>query len=496
MQAPVLPKQPAGNRKHLPAGQDVFFRGADRVGAIPKAAETFATRYKDFLGDAVCAPLTAKRIVKEAEKHGFKPFPQSGALVPGDRYYINNDYGAVALVVIGKRDPVTSGFNMVGAHMDSPQLMLKPAPLYGHDLEKDHGVAKFKVRTSGGLIMETWRDRPLGIAGRVMVVAKDDQGRPIRDPGTGRVKLESKWIQTDGHSVIIPRVPIHFNREANKDRPPIEPENELSPVAGTLGDGAELSLKENVDGILEGAYGFGLEDVVDGDLYFYPAIPAQDTGLDKSLIAGQGHDDRSMCFAAMEALFESTKSGTPEFTNIAMFFDHEETGSLNRHGAQSSFPLAVVGNILEKSAPHGKNTKSLALAREEALANSTLISADVAHAWEPDQAKYHDERNAAYINEGPAIKSDSGDNNYATRGRGIALIRDLAERGDVPVQVYNNNQNISCGTTIGPMLAAKFNTNTIDIGTPIWSMHSSMEVVSKLDLYNTRRLFEAFYNNA
>jgi aspartyl aminopeptidase len=456
-----------------------------------QAVATMAESYKDFLARSVCASWTVKTLIEEAQKRGFKPLPTDGrALKPGEKYYLDNDGTAVALMVIGKGNPVQTGFNLIGAHVDSPQLELKPNPV-----TESQGIVQFKTKTRGGGTWMTWFNRPLGIAGRVFEPVLDGQGRPELNPDTRLPKEKVTFVRVDTPSLVIPLEPIHFNRELNRGRD-IKPEDDLSPLAA-ISKEAEGQIQETVSAnavaILK-KQGIDLTRAHRAELFLFPSSPPVDTGVDGSMILAQGHDDRAMCYAAMEGLFQAAAGKvTPEKTGIAFFFANEETGSMDRGGATSRWPETVASLVVRGQTPPSQ-LDNLTQAREEALSKSFIFSADVAHGWFPSQAKYHDGQNAVYMGQGPVFKADSG-GHYATTPKGMAIAEDLFKRAGVPFQVMSTNQNVSCGTTIGPMIAANTNALTVDIGIPILSMHSANEVAAKVDLYLATKAFASFYRN-
>ena len=444
-----------------------------------KAVYTMGGRYKKFLGEAVCAPFAAKTIIEEAEKRGFKPFPTDPGYVakPGEKFYVNNRYASVALVVIGKNNPVENGFSIVGAHMDSPQLELK-----AQGTSEGEGVVRFKTKTRGGGIWGQWFNRLLGLAGVIYDPVMGADGKP-----TG--ESSPRFFRLDKPGFVIGGEAIHLNRTLNQGRE-IKPEEDMTPIvnveSGSDGSGASdyakaLLLKK----------GFNLDQAKRAQMFFFPNAKPEDTGIDSSLVIGAGQDDKLMCFAAMDALFDAAEKGTPDKTSIAAFFDNEEVGSLGLGGARSGWLEHVVGNVVRAQVPQPGD---LTNARETALGKSVIMSADVSHAIQPQHAKYFDRQNSAHMGFGPAIKLDS-DGHYATTAEGVALVEDLAARAGVPIQTTTPNQDISCGTTIGPMINSNTNALTIDIGTPVYSMHSPGEISSKADLYFTQKLFAAFFSN-
>jgi aspartyl aminopeptidase len=450
------------------------------------AVHVLAEEYKSFLSKAVCASWTVKAIIERAEKMGFKPFPTDGRILKaGEKFYFNNDGTAVAMAVIGEKDPVKTGFNLIGAHVDSPQLELKPSTLI-----ENKGVVQLKTKTRGGGTWISWFNRPLGIAGRVFEPLLDEKGQPKLDPDTHLPLQQTRYVRFDSPSLVIPLEPIHFNRQLNKGKE-IMPEEDLAPLAG-ISRGTLETVTAHVASLFQ-KNGIDLGNAHRAELFLFPTTPPSDVGVDGSMILGQGHDDRAMCYAAMEGMIEATRaSKVPAKTSVAFFFANEETGSMDRGGATSRWPESVTAQIIDS---HSKlRPKNLTQARETALSKSFIFSADVAHGWYPPQAKYHDSQNAVYMGQGPALKADSS-GHYATTPKGMAMAEDLFKRAGIPFQVMSTNQNVSCGTTIGPMIAANTNALTVDIGIPVLSMHSANEVASKVDLYLATKAFASFIRN-
>ncbi len=488
--APALPEKTAmpqaGLLKVYFGAKEIPPNAIDTLSAAErKQVAAYGERYKDFIAQSVCAPWTAKNIIEMAEKNGFRPFPEDDTIKvkPGDKFYVNQDHQSVALIVIGENDPVKSGFNVVGAHMDSPQLELKPNPV----LEKK-GMLKLQTKPHGGGLWSTWMNRYLGIAGRVWVPVLDAGGKQKTDPETGRPMSEEKFVRLENAGVVIPLEAIHLNRTQNDGRG-INKENDMNPLTG-ISKGTEDSVSENVIRILKEKAGIDLEKATRAELFLFPADGPKDVGVDGSMILGQGHDDRSMCYAAAEAIIEAGRGkNPPKTTAVTYFFDNEENGSQDRGGATSRWVESVAGRIVQAH-PKARYV-NLGQAREKALANSFIFSADVAHAWEPNHGKFHDDNNAVYLGRGPAIKADTN-GHYATTGKGLAMAEDIFKRAGIPYQVANARQDIPCGTTIGPMIAANTSALTVDVGAAILSMHSAEEVASTGDLYLTKKAFASF----
>lgn len=462
-----------------------------------KSIQEYGKAYKKFLKKAVCSSWTAKTILENAEKMGFKPFPQNGEPVkPGGKYYFNNgdDFESVALVVIGTENPEKTGFNIVGAHMDSPQLELKP-----NTTSIANGIIQLKTRFRGGGSWLTWFNQPLGIAGRIYEPILDSQGKPRLDPINHRPMEKMRFVRMDSPAIVIPIEAIHLNRKLNEGRE-INKETDLNPVAGL----SHSNFTANREAIVHNAlpesitktlrvHHIDLSKASRSELFLFPAMAPVDAGFDKSMILAPGHDDRSMCFAAMKALFEVAETGKPPKNScIAYFFNNEETGSLNRSGATSRWTENIAGKILLAQSGNQGAAWDLATARENALSKSFIFSADVSHALIPPHASLHDSSNAALLGKGPVIKADSS-GHYATTAKGIAMVQDMCKRANIPCQVMSTHQNVPCGTTIGPMIAANTNALTVDIGAAIVSMHAAAELGATVDFYLTKKLFAHFF---
>ncbi len=475
----------------------VRFSGQPQVNAMEsmtqderKAVQQYGKAYRQFLQQSVCSSWTAKTILESALKEGFKPYPIDGSrLKPGGKYYFNNNDESVALVVIGKENPATTGFNIVGSHLDSPQLELKP-----NTLNEQNQVAELKTKYRGGGTWLTWFNRPLGIAGKVYETVLDNDGRPKLHSQTHLPMQNVRHVRIDSPSIVIPIEAIHFNRKLNEGRE-INKETDLNPIAAISklnGNEIQASIQDNVIEILK-KHHIDLSKADRAELFLFPTDPPQEVGYDKSMILAQGHDDRSMCFAAMQALMEAAnKSEPPAKTSIAYFFDNEETGSLDRGSATSKWVENVASDVIHSTTEDSMMTYSQIL--QSAFSKSLIISADVAHGVMPAHTKYFDMQNAPYLGQGPAIKVDSS-GHYATTPLGTATIKDICERAKIPYQVMSTRQDVSCGTTIGPMIAARTNALTVDIGAPITSMHSCQEMGATVDFYLTKELFRHFFLN-
>jgi aspartyl aminopeptidase len=427
-----------------------------------------ADDYIEFLDEA-CTPFHAVAELRARfSAAGFEPCDpyDDWSVEPGDRLLIESADGrSLIAVVVGEKCPAHGGYAIIGAHTDSPDLRLKPPPV-----SEAAGVVRLHTQFHGGVIYRSWLDRPLDLAGCVYDIERDATGAPSYCPNSALPQISKKLIRARQPVAVIPDIAIHLDREKN-DKGTINPEIWLNAVLGT-GSRDELipKLSELVDHDLLGADGF--------HLHLFPHNPAIRVGVDRSIVLGPRHDDLAMCYASCQALIESL--GHRELrarTRVAVFFDAEEVGSMTSSGAQSGF---LRDNLLRLTRSHTGFVRK-AMDPEQAFAASFVISADMVHAVHPNHLDRHEERHAPKINEGLVIKTNANER-YATTGETAAMFRAICEIAGVPVQGYVVRQDMRCGTTIGPMTAANLGARTVDVGIPMWGMHSTGETVGAHDL--------------
>jgi aspartyl aminopeptidase len=335
-------------------------------------------------------------------------------------------------------------FRIIGAHTDSPNLRLKPSPEYTSE-----GYTQLGVEVYGGVLLNSWLDRDLGLAGRVLV---REQGGLI---GSRLVRLEQPLLR-------VPQLAIHLDREVNDKGLVLNKQEHLAPVLGLEGSdaGALASL------VAEHAQLASADDVVGHELMLFDLTPPA--------VGGQGHeflfsarlDNLAMCHAALTALASAT---TTDAIAVIALFDHEEVGSASAAGAGSS----VLPRILERLVPDRE-------AFHQACARSTCISADMSHAVHPNYASRHEPRHKPKINGGPVIKTNT-QQRYATTAATAAMFADLCRQEDVPVQHYAHRTDLPCGSTIGPITSTLLGIPTVDVGNPMLSMHSAREMAGTRD---------------
>ena len=440
--------------------------------------ERISSDYRYFLSNCKTEREATKEIIKRAKEKGFKNLDEyinsGNKLVSGDKVYVNNNNKAVALFVIGSED-ITSGINILGAHIDSPRLDLKAMPLY-----EDSGFAYFDTHYYGGIKKYQWVTLPLAIHG---VVCKKD----------GRV-LDICIGEDEGDPVVgITDLLPHLGQEQMKKTADkvIEGEN-LDILIGSLEDKdkSENKVKENILKILKEKYDIEEDDLLSSELEIVPAFPAREFGLDKSMIMGYGQDDRVCAYTSLEAFLEVSN---PTRTTSCILVDKEEIGSVGSTGMCSHFydnAIAEICALLGNDSP---------LAVRRVLKNSRMLSSDVNAAFDPLYKEAMDPRNSSYFGKGVVFckytgsrgKSGSNDANCEY----IAKLRKVMDDANVDYQLSELGKvDMGGGGTIAYILA-NYNVDVIDCGVGVLSMHAPWEVTSKADIYEAYKCYVAFLKN-
>ncbi len=366
------------------------------------------------------------------------------SLADGDACFTTRGDGSLVAFRLGDAAPAEVGFRAMGAHTDSPGLRLKPTPA-----KAKSGYLALDVEVYGGVLLATWADRDLSIAGRVFV---DEGGR-----------LVSRRLRLEGPLCRIPNVAIHLNRKVNDEGLRLDKHQDLSPILATWD--TEDDPAEAVMRLVAEAAGCEADAIRGHDLCLHDVQPSTFSGLGGELIHAPRLDNQAMCHAGLEALLAAGETTGP--IPVVALFDHEEVGSQSARGAGS--PL--LGDVLARidAARPGRGGLRRAIAR------SYLVSADMAHAVHPNRPDLHDGVHLPRLNGGPVVKVNANQR-YATDAETGALFRDLCRRSEVPYQDFVMRQDLPCGSTIGPISAAGLGIRTVDVGNPMLSMHSIREL--------------------
>lgn len=390
------------------------------------------------------------------EEAGFVPLNEAAAwnIAPGGRYFVTRN--GSALIAFAVPAEGARPFQMVASHSDSPMFKLKP-------LCEDAaaGCTRLNVERYGGTIYSTWFDRPLGIAGRVLVW---EGGR-----------LLSRLVDLGRDAALIPNMPIHFNREVN-DGYKYNPQVDLLPVYGLGGQTGrlmeEVARKLNVR----------REAIAGADLFVYNRMEGTVWGPENELFSCPRIDDLECAFASVEAFAQSTARG---HINLCAVLDNEEVGSGTKQGADSTFLSDVCHRVCASLGATDAQTRAL-------IAASFLVSADNAHALHPNHPEKYDAQNRTQLNGGVVIKHNANQS-YATDGVSAAIFSSLCAEAGVPVQHFANRSDVPGGSTLGHIANAHVSMNTVDIGLAQWAMHSAYETAGVKDLRYLADALRMFY---
>ena len=419
--------------------------------SIPVETTKQAQDLLDFI-DASPSPWHAvSTIAERLRKNGFRPLLEDQHWDFGKRgkYYVVRDGASIIAFTLGKKPILESGFKIVGAHTDSPGLRLKPKAAYTAE-----GIAQLGVEVYGGPILATFTDRDLSLAGRVMV----QNGHT----------LASHHVCLQQSIVRLPNLAIHMNREVNEKGLVLNKQTGLPLIFGFAADSAEAQAQ--LSQVLANELKMKPDDIVTWDLHVYDTQKGSLWGAQQEFIANSQLDNLASCHAAMTALMAVEN---PASTNICAFFDHEEVGSESATGASGSF----MNDVLQRICVHFTDSEE---ERLRSYANSFLISADMAHAYHPNHPSAYEPHHHAQVNQGPVIKTNSNQR-YSTNADTAARFIQLCKQAGVPYQQYSHRTDLGCGSTIGPTLAAQLGIPTVDVGNPMWAMHSIRESAGAID---------------
>ena len=407
--------------------------------------------------------LAAAYVESQLEAHGFRRLDASEplpALKAGDQYYITKNGTAVFAFRMGSKAPAEAGFKLICAHSDSPGFRIKPHA----EMRQEGGVVKLNTEVYGGAILYTWFDRPLSVAGRV-ILRSDDPLRPIQR----RIKVERPLL-------VIPHLAIHFNRQVNEGNP-LSKQKDMLPVLGIIDQ--QLEAGGLLLNVLAEELGVEASEILDFDLSLYDVQGPLLTGLNEEFVSCGRLDDLAMVHAGLHALLNSS---TTEMTQVLAIFDNEETGSGTKQGAASP----VLKNLLERVAG-----SSEALSR--AVERSFMISADMAHAVHPNYPEKHDPTNHPVMGGGPVIKINANQK-YITDAESASVFSEVCRLAGVPCQYFVNHSDSAGGSTLGNILTSQLPMRGVDMGNPMWGMHSVRETASAIDQEYVCRAFTCFYN--
>lgn len=433
----------------------------------------FSDEYIHFLNRSKTEREATSFITEILDKNGFVNIKDKMILVPGDKVYYVNREKSVYVAIIGNK-PVEAGLNIVGSHIDSPRLDLKPNPLY-----EDTGFAYFKTHYYGGIKKYQWTTIPLSIHG-VIVKANGE-----------KVTINVGEDDNDPIFTITDLLPHLAQEQMEKKLKDSISGEDLNLLIGSIPIGDEKTterIKLNILKILNDKYGITERDFVSSELELVPAFKARSLGFDRSMVAGYGQDDKVCAYTSLRALLDTV---TPVKTAVCIFADKEEIGSMGNTGMESHVFDTFISELLNKTNTNRPNLL------DKVFCNSKMLSADVDAGLDPIYASVSEKNNSAYLGKGVGLNKYTG-----IRGKSgasdanaefVAQIRNIFESNNISYQVSELGKvDTGGGGTIAYILANK-GVDVIDCGVPVLSMHSPYEVTSKFDVYESYKAYRVFW---
>lgn len=438
-------------------------------------------RLLSFLDASPVNFLAVKNIAAELQKNGFRhvsPQEPIGKVEAGDKFYVTKNDSSIYAFRVGKKALADVGFHMICAHCDSPTFRIKP----NAEIDCEGGIVKLNTEVYGGPILSTWFDRPLTLAGRVVVKSDD-----VMNPQTLLLHIKRPLLQ-------ISNLAIHFNRQVN-DGVKLSRQKDVLPILGIVNSELEKGnllmnvILEELNGSRLAGNGKALDvkeikqtDILDFDLYLADATPACTFGAHDEFISSGRLDDLSMCWAGVEAMIASAPA---DATQVLAIFDNEETGSQTKQGAGSPF----LSYMLKRIALAQSTTEE---AYYQAVERAFMVSADNAHAWHPNYSEKYDPTNHPMLGGGPVIKFNAAQK-YASDAVSAAVFAGICEKAGVPCQRFVNHSDVAGGSTLGNILASSIPLRGVDMGNAILAMHSCRETGSVVDHEYAVKAFTEFY---
>jgi aspartyl aminopeptidase len=436
---------------------------ADLSDSQRRGVFAFAEDYKDFMSRAKTEISFVAETVKVARAAGFRELTANSNLRPGGRFYDINRDRTITLIVVGSNDFI-DGFRIVGAHIDSPRLELKGRPLY----EKE-GFALFQTYRHGGIKNYQWVNLPLALVGHV-------------DKKDGSRVNISVGLDPDDPILIIPDLSPHVDQDYRErmNRDVIMGE-ELDPIIASIPN-EEFSISDAILTYLADEYSIEEEDFVSAELVLVPAMAPRDVGFDRSLMAIYGQDDKLSSYTALRAIIEQ---GTPKTTSLAFLVDNEEVGNVNNTGANSSYLVDLMSELIHRQRGDAYSDYDL----RQALRKTKVVSSDVNPGVHPAYPDVWEAGNAPRLGFGVNLKLYGG--GFNANSEFIAWTRAYLDAAGIAWQTATYKGRAS-GGTIGKSLS-KDNMEVIDFGVPVLSIHSTYAVSSKIDVHMLYRAMDAFY---
>jgi aspartyl aminopeptidase len=420
----------------------------------------------DFI-DASPSPWHAVATMEKAlVNKGFTQLIETEAwqLNQGSRYYVIRDSSSIIAFVVGTNSVIETGYKIIGAHTDSPGLRVKP-----HALHKSSGLLRMAVEVYGGPILATFTDRDLSFAGRISYRAK-----------SGAIKTQ--LVNFKQPLLRLPNLAIHMNRMVNEEGLKLHKQNEL-PLLFSMSSKEQVPDNVFTD-LLIAQCALTAGQIISWELNIYDTQKGRFWGAQQEFYADSQLDNLASCHSGLQALLneEALNSGN---TILCAFFDHEEIGSESIKGATGSF----LSDILERIAL----AQDLSIeSYKRTLAQSFMLSVDMAHAYQPNFPSAYEPEHKVYVNKGPVVKINANQR-YSSESVSAAMFINWCQQANVPYQQYSHRTDIPCGSTIGPMISAKLGIRTVDVGSAMWAMHSIRESAGVLDHQYMIEVLQCFF---
>jgi aspartyl aminopeptidase len=367
------------------------------------------------------------------------------------RYYVIRDDSSVIAFIVGNQPLAEKGYKIIAAHTDSPGLRLKPKAAH-----QEGGLLRLGVDIYGGAILATFADRDLSLAGRISYKAE-----------TG--KITSQLLKFDQSLLRLPNLAIHMNRGVNEDGLKLHKHTELPLILSCANQQLPQDYFYN---LLAKAAKLQPEQILSWEFTVYDTQKGAFWGAEQEFYTDSQLDNLASCHAGLTALLDKNNL-TPEKTLVCALFDHEEIGSESTKGAAGSFLSDVLKRIAIATQHNDEDY-------QRALAHSFMVSADMAHAYHPNFPIAYDANHKVMVNQGLVIKFNANQR-YSTESVSAAMFMDVCQQACVPYQTYSHRCDLGCGSTIGPILSTKLGVRTVDVGSPMWAMHSIRESAGVLD---------------
>ena len=427
---------------------------------------TYIESLLKFMDSSVCNFLAVDTIKKVLVANGFveKRLEDAFTCQAGEKFFVTKNDSAIFAVTVGSKPVSETGFKIISAHSDSPCFRIKPNP----EMVSGDGLVRLNTEVYGGPILYTWFDRPLSLAGRVIL-----KGKSALHPVTRLLKIDNPIL-------VIPHLAIHFNRSVNEGNP-LSKQKDMLPILTRIS--SSLEANNLLINYVAKSLDVSVADILDFDLFVYDTEKACVVGLNDEFVLSGRLDDLSMAHAAITAITEATDS---EATCVSAIFDNEETGSGTKQGAHSP----VLTNILRRVATcQGVDFDGFCIA----VSKSFLISADNAHAFHPNYGEKYDPTNHPAIGGGPVIKINANCK-YMTDAHSAAIFKSLCIEAGSPYQYFVNHSDVAGGSTLGNIFTGQLDIEGVDVGSPLLAMHSVRETASTDDHVNMIKVFKHFFS--